>query len=120
MKNKIIYLGIPYTWDAEKSFKIANKVTADLMNKGYVVFSPVSHSHPVADYLDESLRYDQDFWMKQDLTILEKCDEMYIVCIHNEGRVGAVLIEKSKGCQSEIEKAKELNLPIKVYDYYGE
>ena len=123
MKNNnkgISYICVPYTWNAEKSFEIANKVAADLMNKGYVVFSPVSHSHPVADYLDESLRYDQDFWMKQDLAILERCDEIHIVYIHNEDKSAITLIEESKGCQSECNKAKELNIPIKAYDYYGD
>ena len=40
--SKIIYLAIPYTWDAEKSFKIANRVTAQLMLEGYVVFRVIN------------------------------------------------------------------------------
>jgi len=99
-----IYLAIPYTWDALKSFKIANTVAADLMSKGHVVFSPISHSHSIADHLDESLRYDQDFWMAQDLPMIEWCDVVSVVVI---GEKGEELISASKGVQSEIAHAKK-------------
>jgi len=112
---KKAYLAIPYTFNAELSYKIANKVAADLMKKGYIVFSPISHSHVIADYLEPELRYSQSFWMAQDLQLIEWCDEVHLVCI---GEYGHELIEKSKGCQSEIRTAKELNKPIKIIEYY--
>ena len=43
-----IYLAIPYSGMAEESFRIANEVSAKLMNEGHIVFSPISHSHPIA------------------------------------------------------------------------
>lgn len=113
-KQKLAYLAIPYTWNAELSFKIANEVAADLMSKGYTVFSPISHSHVVADYLPDKLRFDQEFWMKQDIPILEKCDIMILIFI---GENGLLLIKNSKGCQSEIKIASENNIPIEHYQY---
>lgn len=110
-----IYLAIPYTFHPEKSFQIANKVAADLMNKGHIVFSPISHSHIIADHLAPSLRIDQAFWMAQDLPLVEWADEVNVVCI---GEYGAELIEKSQGVQSEIKHAKHHNKPIKIIEYY--
>lgn len=113
MDQTISYLAIPYTWNAKRSFLIANKVAAELMKEGKVIFSPVSHSHVIADHL-EDLRYDQDFWMKQDLTILSMCDEIIVVVI---GENGEKLISESRGCMSEIEYAKVLDIPISYYKY---
>lgn len=114
MNKDFIYLAIPYTFNSELSFEIANRVSAVLMDKDTVVFSPISHSHPIADYMDEGLRYSQEFWMNQDLTLLSLAKEMCLVVI---GKNGEKLIEESKGCQSEIKFAQENNIPIKRIYY---
>ena len=120
MKEKeLIYLALPYTWNGEESFKIANIVAGRLMKEGYIVFSPISHSHPIADYLDPELRYSQEFWMSQDLLILEKCDKMFVVII-GKPENGIKLINESKGCQSELAKARKLNMPVFYYAYNEE
>ena len=110
-----IYLAIPYSFNPELSFKIANKVCADLMSKGHVVFSPISHSHPVADHLPDNLRTDSDWWMSQDLPFVDWCEELHII---NIGENGAELIEKSKGVQMEYAHAKTIGKPVKIIDYY--
>jgi len=115
MAKEKIYLAIPYTWNAAKSFEIANKVAAHYMSLGHPVFSPISHSHSIADHLDESLRYDQDFWMAQDLPLVEWCDEIVVVCI---GEYGGDLIANSKGVRKEIESAQALGKKIEIYQYY--
>ncbi len=113
-ESKLVYLCCPYTFNAELSFKIANEVAADLMSQGYVVFSPVSQSHPIADYLDPELRYDQKFWMAQDLPMVAKCDELVAVLI---GEHGDRLLKESKGCTTEIIFADDNDIPIKYYTY---
>jgi nucleoside 2-deoxyribosyltransferase len=105
-----IYLAIPYTFGPEQSFRIANEVAADLMIEGHVVFSPISHSHPVADFLPPSLRTDSDWWMTQDLPFVEWADEVHVVVI---GAHGAELIQNSRGVQMEVKKAGELGKPVK-------
>jgi nucleoside 2-deoxyribosyltransferase len=109
-----IYLAIPYTFNADLSYSIANKVAADLMSQGYVVFSPISHSHIIADHLHPDLRYSQSFWMAQDLPLIEWCDEVRVVCI---GKEGHSTIANSKGCQSELKKAQELGKPVTIIQY---
>lgn len=110
-----LYLAIPYTWNAEKSFEIANKVAASYMMFGHTVFSPISHSHSIAEHLFSSLRYDQDFWMAQDLPMVEWCDKLVVIVI---GENGHELISNSKGVQAEINHAKLHNKEITIHEYY--
>jgi nucleoside 2-deoxyribosyltransferase len=112
--EEIIYLAIPYTFNPYKSFRIANEVAAKLMQKGKVVFSPISHSHVIADHLPEETRLSQSFWMHQDIPLLKACDKVLVVII---GKDGYDLIENSKGCQNELAIAKEYELEIEFYHY---
>jgi hypothetical protein len=114
----ISYLAIPYTWNPDKSFEIANKVSAKLMQEGKVIFSPISHSHVIADHMDDSLRLSQSFWMDQDIPLLSVCGEIIIVVL---GKIenGFKLIENSKGCVSERKRAIELGLNV-IYYYYDD
>lgn len=110
-----IYLAIPYTWNPEKSFQIANKVAANLMNQGHTVFSPISHSHPIADFLRPDLKTDSNWWMNQDIPLVDWADEVHAVCI---GEYGHELIAKSKGVTMELAYAVATNKPIKIIEYY--
>lgn len=114
MKNKIIYLGLPYTFNPEESFRIANEVASVLMDRGYIVFSPISHSHPIAQNYSEEKRIDQQFWLNQDLPMLLKCDEVFFILI---GENGTELFVNSKGCQAEYLTAKQKKMPIKYIKY---
>lgn len=114
LEVQLTYLAIPYSFNPEDSFRIANEVAADLMEMGHVVFSPISHSHPIAQYLPEECLLDYQFWMDQDLPILGKCDKMVLVCL---GDNGEELISNSRGCQREIKFARENNIEIITYYY---
>lgn len=107
-----IYLAIPYSGIEEKSFYIANKLSAILMKKGYIVFSPISHSHPIA--IQESLPGTWEFWEKFDKSFIEWADRVYVVEI---GKEGIDLIERSKGVQAEIKIANELKKPVDYYKF---
>ena len=111
-----IYLAIPYTFNPELSHKIANKVTAELMNKGHVVFSPISHSHHIADHLPDIVRTDSDWWMSQDLPFVEWAEKLIVVLI---GEFGSELAAKSKGVQMELNHAKKHGKQIEFYEYFG-
>lgn len=113
--KKFIYLAIPYTYNAAESFSVANVVAASLMQQGYAVFSPISHSHVIAEYLPAH-KFDFDFWTAQDLPILKQCDELWLVNVDPEH--GHTLIETSRGCQFEIAVAHELCKPIKYYNLW--
>jgi hypothetical protein len=78
------------------------------MLEGNAVFSPIAHSHGVADHMPEHIRLDGDFWMEQDLALLAKCDEMAVLCL--EGW------EASKGLKREIAFASECGIPIQFLE----
>lgn len=109
-----IYLAIPYTFNPSLSHKIANDVAAGLMAGGNVVFSPISHSHVIADHLPDYLRTDSDWWMTQDLPFVEWADALVMVCI---GEDGDRLLAESKGVQMEYARAKELGKQIVIHEY---
>lgn len=113
-ENDIIYLAIPYTFNPELSFAIANEITAELMMDGKVVFSPISHSHPVCLYLPKELQFSCDFWLKQDYSILRYCSKLLKVVI---GENGYQLLDDSKGCNAETKYASEMGIAIEYFYY---
>jgi hypothetical protein len=97
-----IYLAIPYTGKEEASFKIANQVAGDLMNQGHIVFSPISHTHPIAKSCD--LPKDWEFWKKQDESFIRWADEIHVIMFGD--------IKKSVGVQAEIDLAVKHGKPV--------
>lgn len=96
-----IYLCHPYS-DPDPEvmrarFVSANKIAGAIMRLGYVVFSPLSHSVPIAEHLDNHKSY--DFWLGQDLPMLEACDEVWVPnvpgTIESRG-IGVELLEASR------------------------
>ena len=94
---KKIYLAAPYSHKYQRvraeRVEAVNKKAAELMMAGHLVFSPLSHSHPISKHCTVD-PCDHDFWLRQDLWVLEICDEMHVLCL--DGWAG------SKGIQTEI------------------
>ena len=82
-----MYLAIPYSHPdkkvREQRFELANRITAWLYEQGITeVFSPISHSHPIAKYLPEKYHTDSfDFWMGVDKPFMDWADKLLIVDI---------------------------------------
>lgn len=106
MNEKLIYLASPYTSTKleteELRFIDACLMAAKLINKGYFVFSPIVHFHPVKKY--GILKGDFKTWKKTNHCFLSLCDEFWILTL--EGW------KESKGIKQEILWAKDLKLPI--------
>jgi hypothetical protein len=103
----IAYIACPYSHSdplvRQMRFTQVSRVAARLMLKGEVVFSPISHSHPIEQYgMDEPQGY--DFWMDQDLPILRKCSKLYVMMLPGWSQ--------SKGVAKEIDTAIECDIPI--------
>lgn len=105
-----IYLAVPYTGLEEQSFKAANKVAAQLMKEGDLVYSPISHSHPIAN--QEGLPTDYKFWYEHNKAFIEWADYIYFIVL---GIEGYDLIDNSKGCKVEKDLAMELDKKIRYY-----
>ena len=106
---KKIYLAIPYTNMEEKSFILANEVAAELINEGYIVYSPISMSHPISK--TSKLSGNWEIWKKLDFEFINWCDELIIINFDDDA------VNKSIGLQDEIKYAKEMNK--KITNYYN-
>lgn len=76
-----IYLAVPYSSPMEDvrraRFEEANKVAGILMQRGFAVFSPISHSHPISLHLGNSLSH--DFWLAQDRYWMNRSDVLVVL-----------------------------------------
>lgn len=103
---KKVYIAIPYKGLEEKSFKVTNGVAHKLMNEGYVVYSPISHNHPIV--MQEGLPKGWDYWEKHDTAFIKWCDILFVCKLDGW--------EESVGVQTEIKIAKKLKKEIKYIE----
>ena len=104
---KKIYLACPYAHPdesvRESRFNTVSRKAAELMNRGHVVFSPISHSVPIDRYLESK---GHEFWMAQDLPLLAVCDEMWVLALPGW--------DQSTGVNTEWEYAKSKGIPVRI------
>jgi hypothetical protein len=97
-KRAIIYLACPYTDKSPKirlrRFELATAAAATLVKRGFVVFSPITMTHPMDVALSGDDTLGSDFWVKFDEAFMDICSEMIILTV--EGW------EQSSGIQREI------------------
>jgi len=102
----MIYLAGPYSHpDADvrhKRYKALTAKTAELMLEGYVVFSPITHGHAVAEAHD--LPTDFDWWSHQCLGMLRHASKLMVLTLEGHS--------ESKGVTAEIEHARTLGIPV--------
>lgn len=113
MRTELIYLACPYS-HKDRHVRVArwiaaNKAAAKLMASGQYVFSPISHTHPIAEASDGKLPVGWDFWEgfdRQYLSVVKK-----IVVLRIPGW------EESTGIQAEIKIGKEMGIPVEYMDW---
>ena len=107
MKSKpLTYLACPYTSSSSlirhMRYHWVNKAFAHLMEtKGWNVFSPITHSHPVHEL---GLAGDWTFWKRIDTEYLSFSKRLVVLQL--EGW------DTSVGVQAEIKIAKRMKVPI--------
>ena len=81
---KSIYLATPYYHDDENirefRYKVATLIATYLMSKGYRVFSPITHSHIINNYLPDRFKT-WEFYKKQDFPQVAHADEIFVICL---------------------------------------
>jgi len=81
--RRLIYLASPYSDpDAavrEERFRAACRAAGVLIGRGIPVFSPVAHSHPVAEHggIDPL----SEVWYAADQPLLEACTELIALAL---------------------------------------
>ena len=104
--KKLIYLACPYSHPdktvMEDRFNRVNKVAAKLMATGNYIFSPISHTHPIA--CAGNLPRGWEYWNGYDTEIISNCGKVIVLML--EGW------DKSTGVQAEIKLAEQFNIPV--------
>jgi len=110
---KKIYIASPYSSKSiglrQLRYEQACEAAAYLMQRGYVVFSPIAHSHNISKYLGNG--NDCDFYLKQDLPLIEWADELWVLML--EGW------QESNGIAAEIKYAITLGKPVQYFNISG-
>lgn len=105
------YLATPYTsytaGGLHSAYLVANIEAARFVRAGIPVFSPIAHSHSIADYgkIDKA---SHDIWMAADEPLLAASRGVIVCKLPGWDR--------SKGIEMEIEMAKKYGIPV----YYME
>lgn len=92
----LVYLAIPYTHPQaavrKERYKLVTEIAAYYSKKGHIIFSPITHSHPMA--INHNMPGTWDFWKKIDLEFLSHCHMMMIVALPDWKESVGVLAEK--------------------------
>jgi hypothetical protein len=104
--SDLIYLACPYSHYSylvrEFRFQQANRYASKLMQAGLLVFSPISHTHPIAERGD--LPKGWDYWERYDRAYMEISRAVVVLCIDGW--------KDSVGVAAEITIAGRLELPV--------
>jgi hypothetical protein len=114
-----VYLAGPYTAKGEQAltdlrkqltqgarFNMLTKFAAQIMAAELLVYSPITHSHPMT--LHEALPGTWAYWERMDREMLSICSELWIMKLDGW--------EESEGLQHEIRIAREMHKPVVFID----
>ena len=120
MRN-LSYLACPYTqgstpettalrkWQIlQERHQKANIVAGLLFERGYYIYSPISHGPVLEPHMAPEVADNWQRWMDHCYAMLEHCEEVFILRIRGW--------EKSLGIQAETQYAREHGLPIYFVD----
>jgi len=103
----LTYLAVPYSHPDPAvrlaRFEAANIAAGALMREGELVFSPISHTHPIAVQCGLPLGF--DYWEAYDRAVLSCCNTLIVL------QLGGWM--QSKGVQSEVKIALEANIEVR-------
>ena len=101
----MIYLASPYSDPdplvCEQRYGDACRFAASLMRVGRHVFSPIAHSHGIAQH---GVPGDWAYWESLDRRFLGMCDEVAVLMLDGW--------QESRGVQAEIQIAREMGKPV--------
>lgn len=108
--KRLVYLAVPYNHEdpevREYRFKAVNKAACRLMQEGHIVFSPITHGHPIAKEGD--LPVDWEYWQNHCMAFLTVSHKFIVLRLDGW--------EQSKGVQGELKIAESLGIAIEYID----
>jgi hypothetical protein len=108
-----VYLAVPYEYeyDSVRDFRFRHVTEAafKLLERGYHVFSPITHSRPMSFWpngkLREGMVQDFSFWQEQNFSFLRHWADLLAVLPLSGWR-------ESVGVAAEIAEAHRLSVPV--------
>ena len=92
----------------EANFRLCCYRAGQLLLRGYNIYSPISHTHPIHLATPEFLaREEHEIWYQLDLDFIRKTDF--------DGIILAPLWETSKGCRMERNAFEDMGRDVKFY-----
>ena len=105
LERDFTYLAVPYSHEdpevREERFRRVNEAAAYLFRQGHVVYSPISHCHPIA--MAGELPKGWAFWRNIDRVYLRHCRRVVVLTLKGW--------TDSTGVQDEIAMAQEMDIP---------
>ena len=94
-ENGITYLAGPYTADSPRTrlsrYKILTKVASLLIEKGEIVFSPITMTHPIDVLLaEDNATLGSEFWVRFDEAFMKACFRIKVLKIEGWDRSAGV------------------------------
>ena len=100
-QNELVYLASPYSDPSIEirrlRFDSVCYAAAEMMNKGFYVYSPIVNNHPLVDY---GVKTNWKYWKLFDEIMINKCSVFAVLML--DGWYG------STGVRAEIKKATEI------------
>jgi len=113
VRGDLIYLACPYSHEnpdvRNTRWSAANIAAAKLMSQGLYVFSPISHTHPIAVASNGTLPIGWDFWEGFDRQYLNVCKKIIVLRIPGW--------DTSTGVLAEIKIGTEAGIPVEYMDW---
>ena len=107
----MVYIASPYNHEnlaqVELNYVLVTLYVTELVSKGITAISPITYGHTLLKFKEMPSTW--EFWNKFCISILEKCDELWVYKIPGWAW--------SKGVTEEIEFAINNNIPIKYIEY---
>lgn len=109
----MIYLASPYTSPdpllRKTRFLLVEQVTAQLIEEGYFIYSPIVHCHAFVEKyaLDSTFTY----WRQYNIDMIRRADELWVLTIPG--------YLESRGVTAEIDFARLAGLEIKWVNEEG-
>jgi hypothetical protein len=116
--TNIIYLACPYTDKDPKvrlsRFELATAAAATLVRRGFIVFSPITMTHPLDVVLAGCDTLGSDFWVQFDRAFMDKCSEIVVLQIEGWDHSSGVRreIEYFKQCGKRVSFMRESDIEI--------
>ena len=106
MAKRLIYLASPYSHKGDAirrlRYELVCEAAAKIMAAGIMVYSPIAHTHSIAE--SGELPQGYDFWKELDERLIKACDELWVLML--------VGWDKSVGTAQEIDFAWRRGMPV--------